>query len=79
MRRIRPFLLVLVGSTFVYSAGVAIGPWLLVVPGLVLGGAAGGVVASSDGVIHGCVKQDDGHLRIVGGPQGCKKHEQSLS
>jgi len=35
-RRIRPLLLVLVGSTFVYSAGVAIGLFLLVVPGLLV-------------------------------------------
>jgi hypothetical protein len=34
VRRIRPFFLILVGSTLVYSVGVAIGLWLLVVPGL---------------------------------------------
>jgi len=36
VRRIRPIFLILLGSTFVYSAGVAIGLWLLVVPGLVV-------------------------------------------
>jgi hypothetical protein len=35
-RRIRPFFLILVGSTLVYSVGVAIGLWLLVVPGLLV-------------------------------------------
>jgi hypothetical protein len=34
LRRVRPLLLTLAGSTLIYSAGVEIGLWLLIVPGL---------------------------------------------
>jgi hypothetical protein len=40
--------------------------------------AATGIQGGS-GVIHACRKVDNGHIRIVGKPYRCKRHEQALS